>query len=231
MSIWRSFNNSARRPMRNRLIGIAAVSLLIAALLLTGCSLFKSGAENAGGARKPGVTEGVGAPAENEWNREQPGTGAGNGTDAGKPEISPRPAETKHRVTLYFGDNQAMYLIPEEREVTKGDETLEAVIIRELIKGPRKAGSTRTIPEGTRLLSVSVVNGVAYVNFSREFQTKHWGGSAGERMTIFSVVNSLCKLPGIQKVQFLLEGNKQEAILGHGDTSRPISPDWNLVQK
>lgn len=203
-----------RKPFRNRLGAIAVVLLLSTGLLLTGCSLFRS-------EMNPTMTEGA------QGQREP---GVGNGTDSQKPEISPKPAETRHRVTLYFGDKQAMYLIPEEREVTKGDETLEAVIVRELIKGPQKAGSTRTIPDGTRLLSVSVVNGVAYVNFSREFQTKHWGGSAGERMTIYSVVNSLCKLPGIQKVQFLLEGNRQEAILGHLDTTRPLSPNWNLAQ-
>lgn len=146
-----------------------------------------------------------------------------------KPDISAKPAPTKVKVTLYFGDRQAMYLLPEEREVAKTDEPLEAVIINELIKGPQQSDLVRTIPEGTRLLSVSVEEGIAYVNFSKEFKSKHWGGSAGESMTIYSVVNSLAKLPGIEKVQFLLEGKKEESILGHADTSRPIAPNWNLV--
>lgn len=163
-------------------------------------------------------------------NRDQ-GPQAAGAADTRTPEIGAKPTPTKQRVTLYFGDRQAMYLIPEEREVVKGEETLEAVIIRELIKGPQKPDSVRVMPEGTRLLSVSVVNGVAYVNFSKEFQTKHWGGSAGERMTIYSIVNSLCKLPGIGKVQFLLEGKKEEAILGHLDTSRTLAPNWDLVKR
>ncbi|MBC7105650.1 MAG: GerMN domain-containing protein, partial [Firmicutes bacterium] len=145
--------------------------------------------------------------------------------------IGAKPKPTKQRVTLYFGDREAMYLLPEEREVVVGgDETLEAAIIRELMAGPRNPNAVRVIPEGTRLLSVSVVNGVAYVNFSNEFQLKHWGGTAGERMTIYATVNSLCKLPGITRVQFLLEGQKQEAILGHLDTTRPLAPNWDLVK-
>jgi len=151
------------------------------------------------------------------------------GEDTTRPDIGAEPAGPE-KITLYFGDNQAMYLVPEEREVAKGNRTLEEVIIAELIKGPTKPGSTRTIPEGTKLISVSVVDGVAYVNFSKEFQTKHWGGSAGEMMTIYSVVNSLAKLEGIEKVQFLLEGKKQESILGHMDTTQPIAPDWKLVK-
>lgn len=135
-------------------------------------------------------------------------------------------------VTLYFSDDQAMYLVPEEREVVTGGGSLEAATIKELVKGPDKAGLNKTIPEGTKLLAVSVQDGVAYVNFSKEFKTNHWGGSAGETMTIYSVVNTLCKLPGIEKVQFLLEGEKQESILdGNMDTSVPVEPDYTLVKE
>jgi spore germination protein GerM len=197
---------------------VMAFLLLSLALVMTGC------------AQKPGTVSGPGT----ENSGAAPGAGdrmAEGVKEPGsqKPDISAKPVQTSEKVTLYFGDGQAMYLVPEEREVTRRDETLEEVIIRELIKGPRKAGLTRTIPESAGLLSVSVVDGVAYTNFSKEFKTKHWGGSAGENMTIFSVVNSLAKLPGIKKVQFLLEGEKQESILGHADTSVPIAPDWSLV--
>ena len=81
------------------------------------------------------------------------------------------------------------------------------------------------------MLSLTVVNGVANVDFSKEFQTRHRGGSAGEIMTIYSVVNTLTELPGVEKVQFLLEGDKLESILGHMDTTVPIEPDSNLVEK
>lgn len=147
-----------------------------------------------------------------------------------KPDISPQPTETKVRVTLYFGDKQAMYLVPEEREVVKGNQSLEEVVLSELIKGPRNPELVKTIPEGTKLLSVQVVEGVAYVNFSKEFQTRHWGGSAGETFTLYSVINSLAKLEGIQKVQFLLEGEKLGTLAGHIETAEPMAPQWNLVQ-
>ncbi len=137
----------------------------------------------------------------------------------------------KDTVTLYFGDKDAMYLVPETRTVDKKDRSLEAAVIEELLKGPQKEGSVPTIPEGTRVLSVTVVDDVAYVDFSKEFQTEHPGGSAGEIMTIYSVVNTLTGLPGVEKVQFLLEGEKHESILGHMDTTVPIEPDFNLVEK
>lgn len=147
-----------------------------------------------------------------------------------RPDIGAQPTETRVKVTLYFGDRQAMYLVPEEREVVKGNRTLEEVVVAELIKGPQNPELVKTIPEGTKLLSVKVVDGIAYVNFSKEFQTRHWGGSTGETFTIFSVVNSLARLDGIEKVQFLLEGEKMETLAGHMETTEPIAPQWNMVQ-
>lgn len=131
-------------------------------------------------------------------------------------------------VTLYFADEQAEKLVPEEREVDR--EQLPAVLVEELIRGS-KTGLGRTIPEGTRVLSVKVADGVAYVDFSREFRDNHWGGSAGELMTVYSIVNSLARLEGIDRVQFLLEGEVQEELLGHMYYGEPIEPDWDLVEE
>ncbi len=37
---------------------------------------------------------------------------------------------------------------------------------------------------------------------------KHTGGEREELLTIYSIVNSLCKLDQIDRVQFLVEGKK-----------------------
>ncbi|MFZ5631995.1 MAG: GerMN domain-containing protein [Bacillota bacterium] len=148
-----------------------------------------------------------------------------------QPPISASPKDTPVKVTLYFSDSQADKLVPEEREVVKKGDSLEEIIVKELIKGPTGKGLLKTIPESARLLSLSVVDGVAYVNFSREIQTRHWGGSSGETMTVYSVVNSLARLDGIKKVQFLVEGKKVESLLGHMDTSEPLAPNQSLVKQ
>lgn len=140
------------------------------------------------------------------------------------------PASSPVKVVLYFSDNQAMYLLPEERSLTPGRKTLPEAVVQALIAGPRLPGRTRTIPEGTRLLSLKVSNGIATVNFSRELKTKHWGGSAGELMTVYSVVNTLARLPGISQVQFLLEGERIESLTGHMDLTQPVTPRWDIVK-
>ncbi len=147
------------------------------------------------------------------------------------PPVNPKPSLEEETVFLYFSDDQALYLKPEERIVTRGGRPLAQILIEEIIKGPQKEGLHKTIPSEAKLISMEVVNGVAFVNFSEEMKTKHWGGSVGERMTIQSVAHTLTQLPDIEKVQFLIEGKTEEAIWGHGYTGEPIAPAKDILEK
>lgn len=158
-------------------------------------------------------------------------TGCGLSSSSNQEGDKKPPVADKLKITLYFSGSEGDMLIPEEREVEKKGEPEETIVVRELIKGPSQQGLFKTIPEGTSLLSLTVSDGIANVNFSKEIQTKHWGGSAGESMTVYSVVNSLDLVEGINKVQFLVEGNKVESLLGHIDTSKPLSPNKDLIKK
>lgn len=133
---------------------------------------------------------------------------------------TPAPAEerpekataTEKDVTLFFGDRQAMNVIPEGRKVKPVGEPLGKVLVEELIKGPDDPFLTPNMPRGTRLRSFEVRNGVARVDFSREFRDNHPGGSAGEGMTLNSLVFTLTELPEIKAVQVLIEGREGETL-------------------
>ncbi len=157
----------------------------------------------------------------------RPGPTPGDGLNP----ISPNPDGTPVQVTLFFADSTAEFLVSEERTVIQRGESLGELAVWELIKGPAKEGHFRTIPKETRLLSLQVVEGVAYANFSIEVQTKHSGGSTGEMFTVQSVVNTLAaNNKDITKVQFLVEGKVEEAIWGHGITSEPIAPNQEMIR-
>lgn len=127
-------------------------------------------------------------------------------------------------VTLYFGDSQGMQLNQEKRAIK---ELTPQALIEELIKGPETPGNTKTIPDGTKLLGVKIQKDTAYVDFSKEFKQNHWGGSSGESITLFSIVNTLALNPelGIKKVQFLIEGQKVETLAGHIELYQPLTPN------
>ncbi|MDI6894655.1 MAG: GerMN domain-containing protein [Bacillota bacterium] len=159
-------------------------------------------------------------------------TGARAGGAGETPKVNPSPPPDQMvKLTLYFADSQAQYVVPEVREVPRGNAPLPDLVIQELIKGPTTPGLGITIPREARLVSsVKVEKGVAYVNFNKEFQTKHWGGSAGEMMTVFSIVNSLTELEGVRAVVFLVEGERLET-LGHLDLTRPVERWQDLIGK
>lgn len=149
---------------------------------------------------------------------------------AGEDPVTPGSGQGEVALLLYFADSQAMYLLPEDRTVSAGpDDTYETLVVKELIAGPKVEGHGRTIPEGTKLLSLEIVDGVAYVNFSKEMQTNHWGGSTGEMFTIYSIVNSLTESPNVKAVQFLIEGQRVESLVGHADTTKPIERRDDMI--
>jgi len=142
----------------------------------------------------------------------------------------PIPGEMK-TITLYFGNDNADKVVAEKRQVavTQG-EALEKVIFEELKKGPARNGLHPVIPEGTRLLWVKTKDGICTLNLSREFVDNAPGGSAGESMTLNSIVNSLTELSQVKKVMFLIEGEKRE-VYEHVIFDEPFSRNEEIIQK
>lgn len=138
--------------------------------------------------------------------------------------------KTTVKITLYFADSQAEYLVSEVREVSYS-QSLEEVAVKELIKGPQNQELAACIPKGTELHQVRLEEGIAYVDFSQELISKYPGGSAAETMTIYSVVNTLAEFPQIKAVKFLVEGKPISALGGHYDMSQAFEPKLDLVKE
>lgn len=140
--------------------------------------------------------------------------------------------ENLKTVTLYFSDKNAANLIPVEVEVSvNSNEQIEATVLKMLIEGPKDEDLYATVPIETKIKNVSVKEGVCYVDFNEAFVTKHMGGSAGEMMTIYSIVNTLTDLPNINKVQFLIEGTVREEYKGHYQFNILFQKNLDLVKK
>jgi spore germination protein GerM len=140
----------------------------------------------------------------------------------------------KKEVVLYFSDSEGEYLVGEKREISKKnevrDEAKEAIL--ELIEGP-KGKLVPTLPPRTKLLTLQINDaGLAKVNFSPALSKDHPGGSSGEMMTIYSIVNSLSlNFPQIKKVQILIDGKPVETITGHLSLKQPVSPKPDLIKR
>ena len=137
-------------------------------------------------------------------------------------------------VKLFFGTPGSVTLVGEERSIPY-HETLNLQakeVLTALIAGPKEK-LVPTIPQGVRLLDVMVSkDGVAYVDFSGEIVSNHSGGSAGEMVTVYSIVNTLStNLPQIHGVQILVDDRSVDTLIGHLDLSRPLKPDLSLARQ
>ncbi|SES90345.1 GerMN domain-containing protein [Anaerobranca gottschalkii] len=137
-------------------------------------------------------------------------------------KIEPTPSVENITVNLYFPNRDNTQMIPEKRVIPLNNK-LETSIIKELMAGPKSTDLLRTIPKEVTLISFEIVEGIAFVNFSKEFQTKHPGGSAGELATLASIVYTLTELENIEKVQILVEGRRLETLAGHIYIMEPLS--------
>ncbi len=109
-------------------------------------------------------------------------------------------------VTLYFTDESGEKLLREERKVYySSNMPLERVVVQELIKGPKEEGQYATLPTETNVLSVTIQEGICYVNFDESFSNSIL--SVKEEIPIYSIVNSLTSTCRVSKVQFSINGN------------------------
>jgi len=145
-----------------------------------------------------------------------------------KEEVQTVPGEMIE-VNLYFSDSQAMYLVSEKRKIPPTTSLAKQVVI-ELIKGPDSSDLYSTIPEGTRVNEVYIADDIVYVDLSEEVFKNHTGGSSGELMTIYSIVNSLTEISPIKGVQILVEGNERNSLVGHVDISMPLLRDEDWIK-
>ena len=141
-------------------------------------------------------------------------------------EVEPGTFPATRTAVLFFGSEDAEDLEQEMREI-KSAATLEErarVLVEELIRGSVGSGLP-VIPEGTVLREVFLKEdtGTIYLDFSRELKTHHWGGSAGELLTIRALLATLnTNLSEVKQVQLLIEGREVESLAGHIGIRRPF---------
>ncbi len=107
---------------------------------------------------------------------------------------------------LYFANENGDALVQETRKVHYSSNiSLEKLIMEELLDGPETEGLRSAIPEGTKLMNASVVDGICYISLDETFRNHDY--SVTEPVVIYSIVNSLSELKTISKVQISIKGD------------------------
>ncbi|MDE5933916.1 MAG: GerMN domain-containing protein [Lachnospiraceae bacterium] len=112
----------------------------------------------------------------------------------------------KVNLRLYFANENGDRLVEENLRnvIYNSNISMEKLVVEKLIEGPTAGGSYPTINPSTKLLSVTVIDRICYVNFDEAFLSQPY--SVTSDVTIYSITNSLIELPNINKVQISING-------------------------
>lgn len=107
-------------------------------------------------------------------------------------------------VVLYFVSESGRKLVREDRKVYfDKNVTLETVVVEQLLKGPKDSANP-TLPAAAKLVSVTTMDQICYVNFNKNFIEEAL--PLKEEIPIYSIVNSLIDTCRVDKVQISIEG-------------------------
>ena len=207
--------------------------LLVLALVATACG--PSAADNGQGSTTSSSSTNI---STSSTSTTSPG-----GTETAAPADTTTTTEAADQVTVaayFFMDDTNVtsrpgpFLVPVERNVPGSIDRVSAAL-GELFKGPTEAESnsvpaiTTTIPTNTLLLGVTLTDGIATVDLSREFESG--GGSFSMSGRLAQVVYSLTQFPEIKSVVFELDGEAVTVFSSEGILiEEPVTRDDYLDQ-
>lgn len=155
---------------------ICSIILLSLVLSIAGCGIFKK--------KEEGVQ-----PAPPEENAEQ--------------------VQSNMRKTVFYFVDENNLLVPVTRDIPWvegiGKAALECLVATpETMEQLAEKGLKPSLPEGTKILGMTIRDGLAKVDFSQEFLNME--SKMEEQNAINSVVYTLTEFPSIEKVQIMVNG-------------------------
>lgn len=154
-------------------------------------------------------------------NENQP-VGAGSGSSASSGSSSSTPSKVlTRRFDLYFvkvSTNGQAVLTPTQQKIEFVDSPLTKTfdsLLEGVSSSDRSSGLRSLIPAGTKLLSASVRNGTAYLDFNDRFRFNPFGVQ-GYDAQLKQVVYTATQFQTVKRVQILLDGKVRRFLASEG---------------
>lgn len=152
--------------------------------------------------------------------------GAGNGVENG---TGSEAEEEVYQVSLYFA-NQEYFSTGDESldkfnifdaEITSNPEDVYGDAL-ELLREPSDEKSSTAVTEQIKFNDVYLEGDTVYVDLDG---SELHGGSSSEAYLVSQIVNTLMGFDEVKQVQFLVDGEIAETLMGHVGTAEPFTKD------
>ncbi len=153
--------------------------------------------------------------------------------DTGEEESVPEDTEVRLRETVLYYKDDMGYLVPVMREI-EWEEGIARAALEKIIDGQEAAeiaedaGLYPTIPAGTKILGLTIRDGLARIDLSGEALDCRNAGE--EELMIKSIVYTLTEFNTVDSVQFMFEGKFLDTLEFGTRVDGPITRgDINLT--
>jgi hypothetical protein len=142
-------------------------------------------------------------------------------TSADALPVAPPASGPTETVTLYVADDAAGTLRPRSAQIPLpgGRQQRAEELLRTLLRIYQQPGAAHPLSPAADIRSIYLVDpGAAVIDLNAAFADQHRSGILSEQLTVNSLVETLAvNVPGIQRVNILVEGKMRETLAGHAD--------------
>jgi hypothetical protein len=135
--------------------------------------------------------------------------------------VTPPASGPTETVTLYVADDAAGTLRARSAQIPLpgGRQQRAEELLRALLRIYQQPGAPHPLAPAADIRSIFLVDpGAAVIDLNAAFADQHRSGVLSEQLTVNSLVETLAvNVPGIQRVNILVEGKTRETLAGHAD--------------
>jgi spore germination protein GerM len=137
--------------------------------------------------------------------------------------LAPPVAGPTEQVILFVAhdDNGTLRAESAQIPLPAGRQQRAEELLRALLSLYLEKSSPHSIAAGSEIRSVFLIDpGVAVIDLNAAFANNHRSGVLVEELTITSLIHTIsANIPGIAKVQILIDGKERDTLAGHADLS------------
>jgi hypothetical protein len=140
--------------------------------------------------------------------------------------VAPPASGPTETVTLYVADDEAGTLRARSAQIPLpgGRQQRAEELLRALLRIYQQPDSAHPLPPAADIRSIFLVDpGAAVIDLNAAFADQHRSGILSEQLTVNSLVETLARnVPGILRVNILVEGKTRDTLAGHADLTEPF---------
>ena len=130
-------------------------------------------------------------------------------------ELNPQDQKQSKETVLYFANKQGNRLKKITTDITyNAVEPIARLLVEQLIAGVssiQNIDETKlqsAVPSKTTLNNLTIRDNICYLDLSRDFEQQD--PNVSSEVIVYSIVDTLCELPEVTKVQFSVDGEQKE---------------------